>query len=101
MRSGRVDINAAKPQSPTRIDCCRTMRKTLLVLVFCGLAACGPPPPLETATPPPIPAPTPTPDEGYKDQLEEGYAGQSEDLRPPLRRLANRNLPETLKRPPK
>ena len=41
MRSGRVDINAAKPQSFTRIDCCRTMRKTLLVLVFCGLAACG------------------------------------------------------------
>ena len=71
MRSGRVDIDAAKPQSPTRIDCCPTMRKTLLVLVFCGLAACERPPPLEDATPPPIPAPTPTPDEGYKDQLEE------------------------------
>ena len=71
MRSGRVDIDAAKPQSPTRIDCCPTMRKTLLVLVFCGLAACERPPPLENATPPPIPAPTPTPDEGYRDQLEE------------------------------
>ena len=47
------------------------MRKTLLVLVFCGLAACRPPPPLEIATPPPIPEPTPTPHEAHKDQVEE------------------------------
>jgi outer membrane protein OmpA-like peptidoglycan-associated protein len=43
----------------------------LLVLVFCGLAACGRPPPLENATPPPIATPAPTPGEGDKDQLEE------------------------------
>ena len=78
MRSGRVDINATKPHSPTRIDCRRTMRKTLLALVFCGLAACEPPPPSVTATPPPTPAPTPTP----TPTPDEGYAGQSEEPSP-------------------
>jgi outer membrane protein OmpA-like peptidoglycan-associated protein len=59
------------------IDCCRTMRKTLLVLVFCGLAACGRPPPSENATPPPTQTPTPTPDEASKDQLEEPSTSSS------------------------
>jgi outer membrane protein OmpA-like peptidoglycan-associated protein len=68
---GRVDINAATPQSPTRIDGRRTMRKTLLILVFFGLAACDRLTSSKTATPTPMPSPTSTPNEGYAGQTEE------------------------------
>ena len=51
------------------------MRKTLLVLVLFGLAACERPATSKTATPTPIPSPiptpTPVPDEGYVGQTEE------------------------------
>ena len=55
------------------------MRKTLLVLVFLGLAACdrltgsktATPTPMQTATPTPMPSPTSTPDEGPAGQTEE------------------------------
>ena len=47
------------------------MRKTLLVLVFLGLAACDRLTGSKTATPTPMPSPTSTPDEGHAGQTEE------------------------------
>ncbi len=47
------------------------MRKTLLVLVLSGLAACERLPNSKTVTPTPIPMPTSTPDEGNAGQAEE------------------------------
>ena len=72
-RSGidAVDIDAANPQSSRRIDGCRTMCKTLLVLVLFGLVACERLTSSKTATPTPMPSPTSTPEEGFAGQTEE------------------------------
>ncbi|MFZ0710845.1 MAG: OmpA family protein [Terrimicrobiaceae bacterium] len=57
------------------IDGCRTMRKTLLVLVLFGLVACERAPtsktPTPTPAPPPTAAPAQTPEESSAHQAEE------------------------------